>query len=77
MHRSQKDPLAADEEAPQRVLVPIALKSEKSVTSSSASKPKVTTNEITYVYNLCLICKIPLTGSCETKRRTSQTWNIL
>lgn len=29
VHRSQKDPLAADETAPQRVLVPITLKPEK------------------------------------------------
>lgn len=30
VHRSQKDPLAADEKAPQRVLVPVASKNEKS-----------------------------------------------
>nr|CAG4647178.1 EOG090X08PQ [Megafenestra aurita]SVE92481.1 EOG090X08PQ [Megafenestra aurita] len=40
VHRSQKDPLAADEQAPQRVLVPIALKSEKHTESSPSSKAK-------------------------------------
>nr|CAG4641818.1 EOG090X08PQ [Eurycercus lamellatus] len=38
VHRSQKDPLAADEKAPQRVLVPIAVKSEKTTESPSTSK---------------------------------------
>ncbi|XP_032778401.2 protein LTV1 homolog [Daphnia magna] len=38
VHRSQKDPLAADEKAPQRVLVPIGLKTEKNAESSSSSK---------------------------------------
>nr|CAG4634884.1 EOG090X08PQ [Alona affinis] len=39
VHRSQKDPLAADETAPQRVLVPISLKSEKtSAEGPSGSK---------------------------------------
>nr|CAG4637137.1 EOG090X08PQ [Ceriodaphnia reticulata]SVE73027.1 EOG090X08PQ [Ceriodaphnia reticulata] len=40
VHRSQKDPLAADEEAPQRVLVPIALKPDKPAASSITPKPK-------------------------------------
>ncbi|XP_046447962.1 protein LTV1 homolog [Daphnia pulex] len=40
VHRSQKDPLAADEQAPQRVLVPIALKPEKSTEIPASSKPK-------------------------------------
>ncbi|XP_046643662.1 protein LTV1 homolog isoform X1 [Daphnia pulicaria] len=40
VHRSQKDPLAADEQAPQRVLVPIALKPEKSAEIPASSKPK-------------------------------------
>lgn len=41
VHRSQKDPLAADEQAPQRVLVPIALKPEKGAEGPASSKPKV------------------------------------
>nr|CAH0112647.1 unnamed protein product [Daphnia galeata] len=40
VHRSQKDPLAADEQAPQRVLVPIALKPEKGAEGPASSKPK-------------------------------------
>nr|SVE74273.1 EOG090X08PQ [Daphnia barbata] len=38
VHRSQKDPLAADETAPQRVLVPIALKTEKNAESVPSAK---------------------------------------
>nr|SVE73647.1 EOG090X08PQ [Daphnia atkinsoni] len=38
VHRSQKDPLAADEKAPQRVLVPIASKTEKNAEPSTPSK---------------------------------------
>nr|SVE77694.1 EOG090X08PQ [Daphnia lumholtzi]SVE78322.1 EOG090X08PQ [Daphnia lumholtzi]SVE78950.1 EOG090X08PQ [Daphnia lumholtzi] len=38
VHRSQKDPLVADEKAPQRVLVPISLKTEKNGESSLSSK---------------------------------------
>jgi len=39
VHRSQKDPLAADETAPQRVLVPLSSKGGKSDTASSEQKP--------------------------------------
>ena len=41
VHRSQKDPLAADEKAPQRVLVPISLKPEKNSETQPASTSKV------------------------------------
>ena len=42
VHRSQKDPLAADEDAPQRVLVPIGLRDEKaSGDAASSSKTNI------------------------------------
>nr|CAG4651104.1 EOG090X08PQ [Simocephalus serrulatus]SVE94329.1 EOG090X08PQ [Simocephalus serrulatus] len=45
VHRSQKDPLAADEKAPQRVLVPIALKADKNAESLSTPKSKDPTQQ--------------------------------
>lgn len=45
MHRSQKDPLAADEDAPQRVLVPISLRDEK-VNGDAASCSKTNTSKV-------------------------------
>lgn len=41
VHRSQKDPLAADESAPQRVLVPISAKPEKRTDHAGPSKVSV------------------------------------
>nr|CAG4648025.1 EOG090X08PQ [Moina brachiata]SVE93096.1 EOG090X08PQ [Moina brachiata] len=40
VHRSQKDPLAADETAPQRVLVPVASRNEKPQEAQSKTKIK-------------------------------------
>lgn len=48
MHRSQKDPLAADEDAPQRVLVPIASKVDRSNTGDGPSSSKVICSKISY-----------------------------
>nr|CAG4649460.1 EOG090X08PQ [Scapholeberis mucronata]SVE93708.1 EOG090X08PQ [Scapholeberis mucronata] len=45
VHRSQKDPLAADEKAPQRVLVPITLRPERNEETPLSSKQKATSNQ--------------------------------
>nr|CAG4643314.1 EOG090X08PQ [Ilyocryptus agilis] len=41
VHRSQKDPLAADEDAPQRVLVPISRKAEKTADADANIKVSI------------------------------------
>lgn len=45
VHRSQKDPLAADEDAPQRVLVPIGLRDDK-VNADAASSSKTNVSKV-------------------------------
>lgn len=69
VHRSQKDPLAADEKAPQRVLVPIGLKTEKNAESSSSSKSMVNAIQ-TKLRMLCYFNKLTvLLGTRKSERR--------